>query len=143
MEAEVIRMVASLFNGNSNTCGSLTTGGTESILLACKAYRDYGREVNGIEKPNMVIPTTAHSAFDKAAQYLGWCHLFINDIIIMFLSAFRGLHYLLSLIFLGITVKTVKLDPKTFQVDVLAMERAINKNTIMVRIFFILIKKIQ
>ncbi|KAG5672948.1 hypothetical protein PVAND_003035 [Polypedilum vanderplanki] len=101
MEAEVIRMVAHLFNGNSNACGSITTGGTESILLACKAYRDYGREVNGIEKPNMVIPVTAHSAFDKAAQYF------------------------------GITVKTVKLDPKTYQVDLKAMERAINKNTIM------------
>lgn len=33
---------------------------------------------------------------------------------------------------LGITVKTVKVDPKTFQVDLKAMERAINKNTIMV-----------
>ncbi|KAL7016927.1 hypothetical protein ACKWTF_010202 [Chironomus riparius] len=101
MEAEVVRMVVNLFNGNSNCCGQVTTGGTESIVLACKAYRDYGREVNGIERPNMVIPTTAHSAFDKAAQ------------------------------FFGITVKTVKVDPKTFQVDLKAMERAINKNTIM------------
>jgi sphinganine-1-phosphate aldolase len=71
MEAEVIRIVSSLFNGSSNCCGSVTSGGTESILLACKAYRDYGREVNGIEKPNMVIPVTAHSAFDKAGQYFG------------------------------------------------------------------------
>jgi sphinganine-1-phosphate aldolase len=102
MEAEVIRMVAHLFNGGSSTCGSITSGGTESILLACKAYRDYGREVNGIEQPNMVIPTTAHTAFDKAGQYL------------------------------GITVKTVKIDPITFKVDLKAMERAINKNTIMV-----------
>lgn len=103
MEAEVIRMIAHLFNGNSNTCGSMTTGGTESILLACKAYRDFGREVNGIEHPNMVIPVTAHTAFDKAAKYL------------------------------GITVRTVKLDTKTYKVDLKAMERAINKNTIMVR----------
>lgn len=102
MEAEVIRMVSQLFNGGSSTCGCITTGGTESILLACKAYRDYGRDVNGIEYPNMVIPTTAHTAFDKAAQYL------------------------------GITVRTVKLDPKTYKVDLKAMERAINKNTIMV-----------
>lgn len=104
MEAEVIRMVAHLFNGGSSTCGSITTGGTESILMACKAYRDYGLEVNGIEKPNMVIPTTAHTAFDKAAKYL------------------------------GITVKSVKLDPVTFKVDLKAMERAINKNTIMVNL---------
>jgi sphinganine-1-phosphate aldolase len=102
MEAEVIRMICHLFNGGPNTCGSVTTGGTESILMACKAYRDYGRDVNGIIKPNMVIPATAHTAFDKAAKYL------------------------------GITVKTVKLDPVTFKVDLKAMERAINKNTIMV-----------
>lgn len=94
MEAEVVRMVAHLFNGGSSTCGSITSGGTESILLACKAYRDYGREVNGIEHPNMVIPTTAHTAFDKAAKYL------------------------------GITVKTVKLDLNTYKVDLRAMERA-------------------
>lgn len=104
MEAEVLRMVAHLFNGGPGVCGSITTGGTESILLACKAYRDYGREVNGIEHPNMVIATTAHSAFDKAGQYL------------------------------GITVKTVKLEANTFKVDLKAMERAINKNTIMVKI---------
>lgn len=103
MEGEVVRMVAHLFNGGPNACGSITTGGTESILMACKAYRDYGREVNGIEYPNMVIPVTAHTAFDKAAKYL------------------------------GITVKTVKLDTKTYKVDLKAMERAINKNTIMVR----------
>lgn len=102
MEAEVIRMVAHLFNGGPSTCGCITTGGTESILLACKAYRDYGRDVNGINRPNMVIPITAHTAFDKAAQYL------------------------------GITVRTVKLDPNTYKVDIKAMERAINKNTIMV-----------
>lgn len=102
MEAETLRMICNLFNGGPNTCGSITTGGTESILMACKAYRDYGREVNGIEHPNMVIATTAHTAFDKAAQYL------------------------------GITVKTVKLDTKTYKVDLKAMERAINKNTVMV-----------
>ncbi|CRK88647.1 CLUMA_CG002394, isoform A [Clunio marinus] len=101
MEAEVLRMTANLFNGSSSTCGSITTGGTESILLACKSYRDYGRDVNGIKYPNMVVPTTAHSAFDKAAQYL------------------------------GITVKTVKLEANTYKVDIKAMERAINGNTIM------------
>ena len=102
MEAEVVRMIANLFNGGSSTCGTITTGGTESILMACKAYRDYGREVNGIEKPNMVIPTTAHTAFEKAAKYF------------------------------GITFRTVKVDPVTLKVDLKAMERAINSNTIMV-----------
>jgi sphinganine-1-phosphate aldolase len=81
MEAEVVRMVAHLFNGNSSTCGQITSGGTESILLACKAYRDFGREINGIENPNMVIPTTAHSAFDKAAQYFGEYAILFLDLI--------------------------------------------------------------
>ena len=48
-----------------------------------------------------MLPTTAHTAFDKAAQYL------------------------------GLTVKNVKLNPVTMTVDIKAMERAINKNTIM------------
>lgn len=48
----------------------MTTGGTESILLACKTYRDYARNMKGIKYPEMVVPVTAHSAFDKAAQYL-------------------------------------------------------------------------
>jgi len=47
----------------------MTTGGTESILMAVKAYRDYARDVRGITKPVMVVPTSAHAAFDKAAAY--------------------------------------------------------------------------
>ena len=39
MEAEIIRMVANLFNGDENSCGVGTSGGTESILLAMLAYR--------------------------------------------------------------------------------------------------------
>lgn len=80
----------------------MTTGGTESIMMACKAYRDYGREVNGITRPNIVMPTTAHCAFDKAAQYLG---LFII---------------------------TVPVNAATTTVDIRKMKAAINRNTIMV-----------
>ncbi|KAF5307262.1 hypothetical protein FQR65_LT06978 [Abscondita terminalis] len=101
MEAEVIKMAANLFNGNSETCGAMTSGGTESILMAVKAYRDYGLQVNGIQKPNMVVPITAHSAFDKASQYL------------------------------KIKIHYVQIDPITTQVDINAMKKAINSNTIM------------
>lgn len=80
----------------------MTSGGTESILMACKAYRDYGREVKGIKKPELVMPTTAHAAFDKAAQYL------------------------------GLRIRAIPVDPQTTQVDLKAMKRAINSNTIMV-----------
>lgn len=80
----------------------MTTGGTESIMMACKAYRDFGREVNGITKPNIVMPRTAHSGFDKAAQYL------------------------------GIYIRYVDVDPETMEADIAKMQRAINRNTIMV-----------
>lgn len=71
MEAEVVRMSCNLFNGDpKSSCGVMTSGGTESIILACKAYRDYAREVRGISDPVMVVPITAHAAFDKAADML-------------------------------------------------------------------------
>ncbi|TKR64459.1 hypothetical protein L596_024986 [Steinernema carpocapsae] len=68
MEAEVIRMIANLYHGPETSCGTMTNGGTESIMLACLAYRNlaYSR---GIADPVMVVPVTAHAAFDKAAGY--------------------------------------------------------------------------
>ncbi|EER06740.1 L-tyrosine decarboxylase, putative, partial [Perkinsus marinus ATCC 50983] len=73
MEAEVIAMTLNLFNGkpDEGACGSVTSGGTESILLAMKAYRDWGRAERGITEPNIVIPRSAHAAFIKAGQYFG------------------------------------------------------------------------
>jgi sphinganine-1-phosphate aldolase len=71
MEAEVIAMTLSLFNGSSESCGNTTSGGTESILLAVKTYRDYARDVRGVTKPEMIVPVTVHAAFDKAAHYFG------------------------------------------------------------------------
>jgi len=46
----------------------MTSGGTESLLLVVKAYRDYAREVKGIKHPEILIPATGHAAFDKASQ---------------------------------------------------------------------------
>ena len=68
MEAETIRMCCNLFNGNKDTCGVMTSGGTESIILAMQAYRDYGYE-KGIDIPEIIAPRTAHAAFSKAAHY--------------------------------------------------------------------------
>lgn len=68
MEAEVVRMCCNMFNGGPETCGTMTSGGTESILLACLSYRNRARE-NGINFPEMIIPVTVHAAFDKAAEY--------------------------------------------------------------------------
>ncbi len=77
-EAEVVSMTASTLGTNKigvgkepadQICGTVTSGGTESILLAMKTYRDWARAKKGVTKPEMVVPSSAHAAFDKAAQY--------------------------------------------------------------------------
>ncbi|XP_007252303.3 sphingosine-1-phosphate lyase 1 [Astyanax mexicanus] len=70
MEAEVVRMACTLFNGGPESCGTVTSGGTESILMACKAYRDMAYE-RGINHPEIIAPISVHAAFDKAAHYFG------------------------------------------------------------------------
>ena len=71
-EAEVVAMTANMLgadNSDDEICGTVSSGGTESILLAMKTYRDWARDKKGIAKPEMIVPSTAHAAFDKAAQY--------------------------------------------------------------------------
>ncbi|KAL4640940.1 sphingosine-1-phosphate lyase 1 [Arapaima gigas] len=70
MEAEVVRMACTLFHGGPNSCGTVTSGGTESILMACKAYRDLAYD-RGIKHPEILAPVSVHAAFDKAAHYFG------------------------------------------------------------------------
>ncbi|KAL4091802.1 hypothetical protein QTP88_026433 [Uroleucon formosanum] len=101
MEAEVVRLVVNLFHGNSNGCGTMTSGGTESIVMACKAYRDFGRNECGIKKGEIIVPRSAHPAFDKAASYF------------------------------GIKIIHISLNPDTYTVNLKKMENAITKNTIM------------
>lgn len=70
LEAEVISMVLSILGGDEETAGTMTSGGTESILLSVKAHRDYFRERRpDVKNPEMIIPVTAHPAFLKAAHY--------------------------------------------------------------------------
>lgn len=55
METEVVSMTCSMMNGSSETCGFLTSGGTESILMAVKAYRDRARKLHPwIQNPEIV-----------------------------------------------------------------------------------------
>lgn len=71
MEDEVIGMCASLFRAPPEACGSFTSGGTESIFLALKTARDHFRATrSGAQRPKVIVPRTAHPAFDKAAHYL-------------------------------------------------------------------------
>jgi len=69
MEIDVVSMVSKMFHGDEHTCGNITYGGTESILLACLTYRDYARKEKYINQPNIVAFDSVHPAFDKACHY--------------------------------------------------------------------------
>lgn len=68
-ENEIVSMAASIMNGPAGARGAVTSGGTESILLAMKTYRDYFRESKGITEPEIILPTSSHAAFLKACDY--------------------------------------------------------------------------
>ncbi|MEX0679516.1 MAG: aminotransferase class V-fold PLP-dependent enzyme [Pirellulales bacterium] len=77
-ESEIVAMTAHMlgagqidapFGSEDGICGSVTSGGSESILLAMKTYRDWARDKRGITQPEIVLPISAHAAFHKAAQY--------------------------------------------------------------------------
>lgn len=70
LEKDVLKFTARLFHVDDEACGVMTSCGTESCMLAVKTYRDLGRS-KGIKKPEMIIPETAHVAWDKGAEYFG------------------------------------------------------------------------
>ncbi len=102
LETEVVRMVANLLRGDESVVGHLTTGGTESIILAVKTARDKARaEHPEITQPEIVLPITAHASFHKAAHYL------------------------------GLKPVVTSIDPQTFRADVESMAKAISPNTVL------------
>lgn len=101
LENDVIAITAQLLNGSDETCGVMTSGGTESCLLAVKTYRDLARAKRPwIRRPNMVIPVTAHVAWEKAAEYF------------------------------NVKARRAPLD-KDYRLDMKAMKRMVNRNTVM------------
>jgi len=71
MEEEVIGFGLGLLHGPEGASGVMTSGGTDSITMAIKAARDYARKVRGVTGPlNIVLPRSAHLAFDKAAALM-------------------------------------------------------------------------
>lgn len=69
MEAEVVAMVLSLFSAPEGAVGVTTSGGTESILMACLSARNKAYKERGVTEPEMILPETAHTAFRKAGEY--------------------------------------------------------------------------
>lgn len=71
LEEEVVAMSLSLLHGGPESAGNFTSGGTESIFLAVKTARDLARSEGKLAgRPKVVVPQSAHPAFDKAAKYL-------------------------------------------------------------------------
>ncbi len=71
-ETEIVAMAASLLGGDDNAAGTVTSGGTESLLMAVKTARDWARKNRPeIKQPEMILPITGHPAFEKAAEYFG------------------------------------------------------------------------
>jgi sphinganine-1-phosphate aldolase len=71
IQRDVVGTVAGWLHGGDEAAGFMTTGGTESILMAVLAARERARAERGVERPNMVLPTSAHAAFEKGAHYFG------------------------------------------------------------------------
>ena len=99
METDLVRWAGRLLDAPAGFAGSVTSGGTESLLLAVLAARNGAPEV---ADPSMVLPTTAHAAFHKAAHYF------------------------------GVRPVLVDVDPATYRADPAAMARAVDETTVLV-----------
>jgi len=106
-ESEIIAMTLDMLHGEAararglEPCGAIGSGGSESILSAIYAHREWGRAERGVQAPEMILPETAHVAFDKGAHYF------------------------------GVRVIPAPIDPKTTQVDVEFVRSRINRNTVL------------
>ena len=97
MENDLTGWAARLLDG-PDAVGTVTSGGTESVLLAVLAARDARP---GLAHPQMVLPTTAHAAFLKAAHYF------------------------------GVEAVLVDVDPTTYRADPAAMRAAVTDDTVL------------
>lgn len=72
MQSDVVDTVAGWVHGDDNTAGFMTSGGTESLVLVVRAaVKRAQREGRLSDRPNMVLPTSAHAALEKGADYFG------------------------------------------------------------------------
>lgn len=70
IEAELISWMLNLFKGKEDSCGSITSGGTESIFTAVYTVREYARNEMNIFKPEIICSESCHPAWVKACYYL-------------------------------------------------------------------------
>ncbi len=85
LEADLVRFSRDMLHGDADVVGSVTSGGTESCLLAVRTARDLWRAAGGTGVPRLVLPITAHAAFRKAA------HLFCLELDVVPVDAATGI----------------------------------------------------
>ncbi|AOA65023.1 Dihydrosphingosine phosphate lyase [Komagataella phaffii CBS 7435] len=101
MESEVVAMVLDMFHGPEGSCGTTTSGGSESLLLACLAAKMYALHERGITEPEMIAPITIHAAVYKASYYF------------------------------GIKLHEIPVDSETYKVNLAQVKKHINRNTVL------------
>eukprot|EP01132_Coremiostelium_polycephalum_P002540 gene2540-3143_t len=104
MEVEVVQMTIQMLNGGPNVRGTMTSGGTESLLMALKTYRDMARDrafFGSGGNYEIVLPITAHPAIEKGCKYFGLKPVY------------------------------VPIDEKTGQIDLKVFEKKITRRTIL------------
>jgi len=103
LEVEVIQMTLNLFHAPKGAAGTMTSGGTESLLCAIKTYRDRARDLYPhIKHPEIIVCKSVHVAVPKACKYF------------------------------DVTPIYVPFDPVTMRMDVAATKTAISANTILI-----------
>jgi glutamate/tyrosine decarboxylase-like PLP-dependent enzyme len=71
IQSDVVGIVGDWLHAGPDGAGFMTTGGTESILMAVKAARTRGLRERNVTTPNVVLPASAHAAFEKGCYYFG------------------------------------------------------------------------
>jgi glutamate/tyrosine decarboxylase-like PLP-dependent enzyme len=106
-ESEIIAMTLDMLHGDAarerglEPCGVIGSGGSESIISAIYTHREWARATKGVTAPEMILPDTAHVAFDKGAHYF------------------------------GVKVIAAPVDPVTTLVDIDFVREHINRNTVL------------
>jgi sphinganine-1-phosphate aldolase len=70
LERDVVERVGALVHLPEDGGGTMTSGGTESILMSMLVNRERAR-ARGVERPQILAPRSAHPAYAKAAHYFG------------------------------------------------------------------------
>ncbi|MGO1068757.1 pyridoxal phosphate-dependent decarboxylase family protein [Lysobacter sp. CA199] len=72
MQDDLVQISLSLLGGGRDACGTVTSGGSESVMLAVRsAYRAFRAKRPQVRRPHLLLPASAHPAYDQAAEVMG------------------------------------------------------------------------